>query len=97
MSTYKTVRGKMVHLGRVSLAVHDDGSLMISVSTLNLGDQRMTLSEEDASAMHDLMSDVLEWESNRATTEAKFDKMADADETDIESGKLDDERAHHGR
>lgn len=83
MSTYKTVRGKLVTLGRIHLAVHDNGDLQIHV-----GEQGMLVPEADAGALHDLMSDVLEWTSNAGTTEAKFDKMAERDEDDLESGKL---------
>jgi hypothetical protein len=92
VSTYRTTRGKIVSRGQVRLAVDDDGVLHIHV-----GNQGMLLSEADASAFHDLMSDVLEWESNRGTTEGKFDRMSDAEEADIDSGRHEDDRAHMGR
>lgn len=93
MSTYRTTRGKLVSVGGISLAVHEhDGSLMIRV-----GEKRIDLTEDEASRLHDLMSDVVIWDSAKDTTEAKFDKMGDESDDEIESGKLDDERAYPRR
>ena len=90
MSTYKTIRGKTVKLGKITLRGGLDGSLTIDV----LG-EAMTLAENDASLVHDLMGDVLEWESQKTTSENAMDRAGD--QAEAQSGKLDDERANDGR
>jgi len=93
VSTYKTVRGKIVTLGGISLAIHDDGALQINLHSADdlPGHQGRSLlvSEEEAQRLYDLMGDVLEWTSNAGTTEAKMNKMGEQDDADFESGKID--------
>lgn len=90
MSTYKAVRGKTVSLGDVEIAVDMQGKMLIRAA-----DQRMVLDEARASAVHDLMADVLVWSSNVGTTEGKLERMGEQD--DAEAAKLSDERSHNGR
>jgi hypothetical protein len=90
MSTYKTIRGKIVKHRRTTLRVADDGTLTIDVKGTTL-----TLPEAEASHLHNLMGDVLEWESSANTSEGEMDRLGDA--ADNQAEKLDDERAHDGR
>src|SRR5215471_5374110 len=93
MSTYRTVRGKIVSLAGISLAVHDNGNLQVNIHAPSdpHGHQGRSLlvSEEEAQQLYDLMGDVLEWTSKAGTTEAKMNKMGEQDEADFESGKID--------
>jgi hypothetical protein len=83
MSEYRTVRGKMVHLGAVSLSVDHNGQLIIRVR-----EQTMSMSEEDASAFYDLLGDVCEWSSNKGQTENQLDRSAEKEDADAEAGKI---------
>ena len=92
MSTYTTVRGKQVTLGNIDLQGRDDGSLRITV-----GRQEMTLAGADASALYDLLGDVMEWESSKNTTESGLNRQSEAADRDMESGKADDMRVAENR
>lgn len=87
MSTYKTMRGKLVSLGRIQLIGGNDGSLDILV-----GDEHLHILEEEASALYDLMGDLMSWDSSAGATESSIERLAGPDD-----GRADDPRALDAR
>lgn len=98
MSTYKATKGKIVALGGIRLEVAGDGSLRIFVAAnqrFQLPGRELIVEETEASQLHDLMGDVMEWESSHSTTENTINRAIE--QADAQSGKLEDERAYEGR
>lgn len=89
MSTYKAVRGKEVHLGRIHLTVDAAGTLTIMVLG-EAGDEVIELPEPVASEVYNLLGDVMVWESSKGVTENHLDQMGEAESA---SGELDDDKA----
>jgi len=57
--SYDTVKGKSVALGAIVLSADLEGNISIKI-----GDQRMELTEGEASALYELMGDVMSWKSS---------------------------------
>lgn len=92
MSTYRTVRGKTVRLGRITLDVAQDGYLSVIVLGVNgEDDAAIGLAEPLASDVYNLLGDVMEWESQKGSTEAAMDRLGDV--IAAKSGELDDVNA----
>lgn len=90
MSTYKTVRGKNVRLGKIGLDVDaETGNLVIVIQEADSIPQTLSLDEKTASDVYNLLGDVMEWESQNSTTENEINRLA---EDDV-SGEADDNKA----
>ena len=90
MSTYKTVRGKNVRLGKIGLDVDEQtGNLVIVITEADSRPQTLSLDEQTASDVYNLLGDVMEWESQKSTTENEINRLA---EDDV-SGEADDGKA----
>lgn len=90
MSTYRTVRGKNVRLGKIGLDVDEQtGNLVIVITEADSRPQTLSLDEQTASDVYNLLGDVMEWESQKSTTENEINRLA---EDDV-SGEADDGKA----
>lgn len=90
MSTYRTVRGKNVRLGRIGLDVDEEtGNLVIVITEADSRPQTLSLDEKTASDVYNLLGDVMEWESQKSSTENEINRLA---EDDV-SGEADDSKA----
>lgn len=97
MSTYKTVRGKQVTLGNITLAVNDNGDLHACLAR-NAGPAiEFDVAEVVASNFYNLLGDVMEWDSSKGSTEAAMDRLGEAADREMESGKADDMHAPGNR